>query len=260
MIPFFSSQLLKDTSITKFYETYQEVLNDVSQSYLGCVFTITSSISLTNISNIKNEFKHIKEKYSEFEKEYSITLRSVIQISIAGLKFSDKELSLFLTYYTTFDFVQIYSYSNTQIMQLVSKKCCAQIVNVFSCDSVKRYDFIHHFNSGMNHIIAQELSLKSISVGIDMQSFNSCTASSMKLSKYFSSCIQNSMLCSKKKVPHMCFNVISQVEDIRRCDEYVRIQKSFFNATPFQINAQKSYLHMYFTMQHQKLKGEIVGF
>ena len=207
----------------------------------------------------KDQIKKYKKEFELLQKTYkktSLKYKFVISIDIPKHKFNDKELSEFQFIYNNADFVMIYSYSNDMLMQLSSKKYCHMIINVFSQEVTKRFDFIHHFNSGINHIILAELNQRSISLGVDISCFSN--TSSLRFAKYLSSCIQNSELSTKAKVPHICFSIIHSIQDVRSEKNFTLIQKALFNATPKQIQYQKSYLDNFFDEQDRIRSGKLV--
>ena len=227
---------------------------------LGIVFSIQSQEELKDkkiIDSFKQDFETIKFKIKEMKNlNCLIDIYLILQINIETQQFRDIEITTIRNIKQQCDLLMIYSYSNNMLEQIISKKVAHMIVNVFSQKLVNRYDFIHHFNSGINHVLCSEMSQNSMLLGVDISEFN--TVSSLKQSKYFSSCIQNSKLATKAKVPQMVFKLINSKEDIRSSREIESIQKALFKAQPFQILQQKQCIEEFLKKQRKIKQGEYI--
>ena len=253
-----------------------EILNSMSNvKYIPIVLEINSFDEVVemiakekNNKNLNNESIQFKiEKYKEILEQsfkfhnlkYSpFEIKSILYINCKQIKFSDKELSQIKQLSKKFNFSMIASYSNTMILQLTTHKHCNMIVNIYSQEIIKRFDFIHHFNSGLNQTIVQDCSKFSISVGLVLNELSEL--SKISFSKVFSSAIQNSKLCTKAKVPQLVLKMVKNEFDILNLKSFISIQKSLIKAQPFQIQQQNSYFTHFFEMQDKERKGEILGF
>lgn len=259
MIPLIDASFLYNFKIQTFnLSNLKELVYDMGIiTQLGIVFTINSQEDLNDknyIGNMKKYFEQIEEKCknvnnSKDRENDEIKFYFIIQIQIEMFEFRDIQITQIKTLKHQCDMLMVHSYSNMMLEQIISKKAAHMIVNVFSQKIVNRYDFIHHFNSGINHVLCSDMSQNSMFLGVEISEFN--TVSSLKQSKYFSSCIQNSKLATKAKVPHIVFKLINSREDIRSSREIESIQKSFFKAQPFQILQQKQFIENFLTRQRR---------
>lgn len=280
MIPLVNFSFLYNSNSQEFnIENYKELINELEKSHqIGVVFTISSQEELKDKKTVeifKQYYKEIKLKVEEIENEkckeeknnsklnnlnnissFPIELYFILNIQIEQTQFKDMQITQIRNFKAQCDLLMIYSFSNTMLEQIISKKAAHMIVNVFSQKLVNRYDFIHHFNSGINHVLCSEMSQNSMFLGVEISEFN--IVSSLKQSKYFSSCIQNSKLATKAKIPHMVFKLINSREDIRSSREIESIQKAFFKAQPFQILRQKQFIEEFLKKQSRIKRGEYI--
>lgn len=247
----------------------RELVSEMKSNFqFGVMFTISSINELKdeNLKHIKQNFKTFQESLKVLELELSckrekkfieeVEIYLLIQVDIESLQFRDKELLFIRKLKENCDMLSIRSYSNTMLEQIISKKVTHMIINVFSQKIVSRYDFIHHFNSGINHVLCNEMSNNSMFLGVELHEFS--IISSLKQSKYFSSCIQNSQLATKSKVPHLVFKIIRRKEDIRSQRELMSFQKAFMRSQPYQIKQQINFLELFLSKQKRIKKGEYV--
>ncbi|MFP4402549.1 MAG: hypothetical protein ACLFPL_04955 [Candidatus Nanoarchaeia archaeon] len=259
----FSEQVEYSENIKFLQElTLKSFQNQSFNQHIAIVFSITSLKELENKqikSQIQEQYRTILKMLQSQEsfKSNSIQFFLSIQFNVPVIEFKDSHISTLISLKQCCDFSIIYSYSNTMLTQLISKSCSHMIANVGSQEIVKRFDFIHHFNSGINHVLTNEMSEKDLILGVDIQLFNT-TSSPITQSRYFSSCIQNSKLATKSNIPHLLFTIIRNREDVRNVDELVCIQKALFKAQPIQIQFQKSYLDKHFSKLFRIKKGEYI--
>ncbi|MCH8520024.1 MAG: hypothetical protein LAT82_04695 [Nanoarchaeota archaeon] len=252
MIPLIHSSLLsKENSITLLQE--ENCINN--SKYIGIVQTISSLKELENKELrhiIKNSFNTLTQKF----KNTTFKPVNVCYIDIKEFEFKDKYISIISSLKQEVDYLICCSYSNTTLVQLTSKKCTHLICNVFNQDLVNRFDFIHHFNSGINHVLCNEIKEREAGLGVEMSIFHNI--SQFKQAKYFSSCIQNSKLATKSKIPHLLFKIIYSITDIRTQKELVLIQKALFKAQSFQIQNQLSFTEEFFEKQERIKRGDLI--
>lgn len=262
MIPLVNFSFLYNSS-TQVFNTnnFEELMYELEKpTQIGIVFTINSQEELKDkklVETFKLDFEAMKLKIEEMKKlNSSIDIYFILQINIETQQFRDVEITTIKNLKQQCDLLIIHSYSNVVLEQIISKKAAHMIVNVFSQKLVNRYDFIHHFNSGINHVLCTEMSQNSMFLGIELSEFNDI--STLKQSKYFSSCIQNSKLATKAKISHIVFKFIKSREDIRSNKELESVQKVFFKAQPFQILQQKQFIEYFLKKQRKIKKGEYI--
>lgn len=252
MIHFIHSSLIEQKESLNSVISHKSIQNS---KYIGIVKSITSVNELeqkTLRELLKEKIRSSREKLSNCKFE----IINVCYIQIPIMEFSDKQISIIKLLKQDFDLVLCNSYSNTMLTQLISKKVCHIICNVFSQELVNRFDFIHHFNSGINHILSNEMAQKEMILGVELSIFQNI--SELKQAKYISSCIQNSKITTKSKVPHLLFKIIHSQVDLRDEIELIAIQKVLFNAQPFQVQNQKKYLEEFIQTQLKIKRGELI--
>ncbi|MFT4244539.1 MAG: hypothetical protein ACMXYB_03745 [Candidatus Woesearchaeota archaeon] len=240
--------------------TLKEESSIQSSKYISVVQTINSFKELEDKSlkeQLKRTFKENKKLlHSSFSSTPLLEIINVVSIQIKEFEFKDKHISIINTLKQEVDILICNSYSNTMLIQLISKKSCHIVCNVFSQDLVNRFDFIHHFNSGINHVLSNEMGEKEMMLGVELSIFQN--VSEFKQAKYFSSCIQNSKLATKSKIPHLLFKIIYSKTDFRTQRELVLIQKALFHAQPLQIQHQLTYLEQFLETRLKIKRGELI--
>lgn len=168
-----------------------------------------------NLKDFKEELKNIRENNNTI----LITPRTLEKLK-EGINTAKQK----------FDIVLVQGTSNKANRYIVEQTNADFLLNPQSSDSVKRYDFIHHFNSGLNHILASLAKKKDIGIFISLNFLK--WENPVRISKELGRINQNLILAQKYGLPIVADFLIEENFDIKTNTELKGIYH-FFNISNY---------------------------
>ncbi len=114
------------------------------------------------------------------------------------------------------------------------------LMDPHSSEVVKRYDYLHHFNSGLNHVLVDIAKKKGIAFFFSLNFIKSSNI--VVIAKEIGRINQNIFLCRKRRVPFILDFIVGDKNDIYDSRE-LRAIYSFFNISTTEMSNSLSYLY-----------------